>query len=227
MDRGPSRRVVAIIQARLGSSRFPRKTLALLSGSPIVAHVVRRVRAVPEVSAVVAAIPFSDDLALTNACHLSGVDRVIYGSEQNVLLRFCHAAALMKADVVMRVTGDCPLLSSVAASDVIRHYREDVKSRRFWSNDTTRSGWPDGTDVEVFSSGLLSEAQLSRDKTPSDCEHVTSWMRRTLGASVGVCERQKDTLSTLKLSIDTPEDLIRVQRFCDDDLYPREWGLSC
>jgi spore coat polysaccharide biosynthesis protein SpsF (cytidylyltransferase family) len=225
MNREPSCRVVAVIQARLGSSRFPVKSLAHLSGAPIVSHVVNRVKAVPEVDAIVAAIPFSDDSALADAFQSSGVDQVVYGSEQNVLLRFCHAAALMKADVVMRVTGDCPLLSSVAASDVIRHYQNDVESRRFWSNDTTRSGWPDGTDVEVFSFGLLSEAQLSHDKTLSDCEHVTSWMRRTLGESVGVSERQKDKLSDLKLSIDTPEDLVRVQKFYNDGCYPAEWCL--
>jgi len=219
-------RVVAIIQARLDSSRFPRKSLANMSGIPLVAHVVNRVKQVPDIDAVVAAIPFSDDLILADLFRKSKVDQVIYGSEKNVLFRFWYAAMLTKADIVMRVTGDCPLFSSTAAEEVLKRYKSDKHSRQYWSNDTTCSGWPDGTDVEVFSFDILQKSHLSKDKTKSDCEHVTTWMRRKLCSSVGLCEREKDDLSELKLSIDTPDDLVRVQQFYDDGLYPEEWNLS-
>jgi glutamate-1-semialdehyde 2,1-aminomutase len=191
-----------------------------------VSWIVDRVRSVPEVDLVVASVPLSDDVVLSELFRRSGVDCVYYGPERNVLLRFCLAATLSGADVVVRVTGDCPLFSPVAASEVIKRYVNDDQSRRFWSNDTTCSGWPDGTDVEVFPLGLLNEAHLHRDTTERDREHVTSWMRRTLGPSVGIHTRQEDHLSKLKLSIDTPDDLARVQKFYEDGLYPPEWILS-
>ena len=205
-----------MIQARLGSKRFPRKSLALYKGETLIRNVVRRVKQVRSIDKVVAAIPISDDLILRDEFIASGVDSVEYGSESNVLQRVLHAAVLHKASMVVRVTADCPVWSPIAADGTIQSYITDNKKRSFWSNDTTMSGWPDGTDVEVFSIGILKDAEQAA-VTPSDREHVTTWMRRN--TKCGIYKRKHDRWSETKLSVDTPDDLVKLQAL---DI-PVEW----
>jgi len=211
-------RVVAIIQARLSSVRFPRKSLAMFKGEPLILHVVKRVRQVPLVDAVVAAVP-TDDHALIRVLQDAHLDGIVRGSERDVLMRYWMAASLHQADVVLRVTGDCPLWSPRAGEGVISAFLQDSKHRQFWSNDTTKSGWPDGTDAEVFTFDLLRRARNARSTlTASDREHVTTWMRRTEDPNVGVYSRKQDEISRLKLSVDTITDLVRIERVPNVDL---------
>lgn len=217
-----SRRVVAVIQARLGSSRFPRKSLAVFRDRPMIEHVIQRVQQVSRVDEVVVAVP-TVDKALVDAVRgygsrLVNTDtgrrpvHVVCGPERDVLLRFWMAALSYRADVVMRITGDCPVWSPRAGDAVLRAFLNDPEQRHFWSNDTTRSGWPDGTDTEVFSMDLLSRARHARQSlTDEDREHVTTWMKRTLYPNVGLVRREQDKVSPLKLSVDTRADLLALE----------------
>ena len=208
-------RVVAIVQARLSSMRFPRKSITPFRGKPMILHVIERVRQVSSVDAVVAVVP-TGDTALIEVLLKGDLDGIVRGSERDVLTRFYLAAMRYGADVVMRVTGDCPLWSPSAGEGVLQAFLTDQTHRQFWSNDTTMSGWPDGTDVEVFSVDLLRRARHARSTvTASDREHVTTWMRRTEDQQCGVYTRPDDDLSRLKLSVDTITDLLRVERFTD------------
>jgi spore coat polysaccharide biosynthesis protein SpsF (cytidylyltransferase family) len=208
-------RVVAIVQARLSSVRFPRKSIAPFRGKPMILHIIERVRQVPSVDAVVAVVP-TDDTALIEVLLEGNLDGIVRGSERDVLTRFWMAASRYGADVVMRVTGDCPLWSPLAGEGVLQAFLNDQTHRQFWSNDTTMSGWPDGTDVEVFSFDLLRRARHARlTVTASDREHVTTWMRRTEGRRCGVYTRPADALSRLKLSVDTITDLLRIELLDD------------
>jgi len=219
-----TRQVVAIIQARLGSSRFPRKSLAMFKHRPMIEHVIQRVQQVPLIDEVVVTIPTLDkaliDVVRDYGSRLVNTDvgnrpvRIACGPEQDVLLRYWLAACEYQADVVVRVTGDCPLWSSKAGNTVVKAFLEDKKRRAFWSNDTTLSGWPDGTDVEVFSMDLLRQARNARSTlTNDDREHVTTWMRRQLHGKCGVVYRKEDNISSLKLSVDTIMDLLRIETF--------------
>ena len=217
-----TRRVVAVIQARLGSSRFPRKSLAMFRDRPMIEHVIQRVQQVPRVDEVVVAVP-TVDKALAGAVRdygsrLVNTDagrrpvRVVCGPEQNVLLRLWMAAVSYRDDVVMRITGDCPVWSPRAGTEVLRAFLHDPQGRQFWSNDTTRSGWPDGTDTEVFSMDLLSRARHARKSlTDDDREHVTTWMKRTLYPDLGLVRREQDKVTPLKLSVDTRADLLALE----------------
>jgi spore coat polysaccharide biosynthesis protein SpsF len=205
-----SRRVVAVIQARLGSMRFPGKALARLDGRPLIEHVIERVLQVPSVDCVAVAVP-TTDLALIRVLREHPV-KIVLGPEHDVLQRYWLTALVHRADVIMRVTADCPLWSPAAGASVLHAYLTDTEERQFWSNDTQTTGWADGTDVEVFSRGLLLRARYARSTmSTNDCEHVTTWMRRVLGKQCGVHRRVHDEASNMKLSIDTPEDLARVQ----------------
>jgi spore coat polysaccharide biosynthesis protein SpsF (cytidylyltransferase family) len=210
-------KIVAVIQARLGSKRFPRKSLSNYNGESLVRHVTRRVKQVHSVDKVVAAVPLKDDLSLRDEFIDSGADDVVFGSENDVLQRFWHAAALHKASLVVRVTADCPVWSPEACEGTIQSFLTDKQNRQFWSNDTLVSGWPDGTDVEVFSIDLLNQTRLAQDLTDFDREHVTPWMIRNV--KCGTYKREFDKWSETKLSIDTPEDLLNLQSL---DI-PVEW----
>tara|TARA_R110000824_G_scaffold219743_2_gene406726 strand:- start:100 stop:765 length:666 start_codon:yes stop_codon:yes gene_type:complete len=220
-------KIVAVIQARLESKRFPRKSLTLYNGKTLVRNVVGQVKQVRSIDEVVAAIPIGDDLVLRDEFLASGVDSIEYGSEVDVLQRVLHAAVLHEATVVVRVTADCPVWSPNAGEGTIQSYVTDKKRRSFWSNDTTMSGWPDGTDVEVFSIELLKEADKAASSpvrfkaypeiVNEEREHVTTWMKRN--TQCGVYKRTPDRWSKTKLSVDTPEDLIKLQAL---DI-PVEW----
>jgi spore coat polysaccharide biosynthesis protein SpsF (cytidylyltransferase family) len=220
------RRVVAIIQARLGSRRFPRKSVTRFRGRPMIEHVIGRVQQMTGVDDIVVTVPTSDTDLIRVVHKLNDTQdatlkttRVVYGPENDVLWRYWLAATAYQADVVIRITGDCPLWSPRAGEEVLQAFLDDPQGCRYWSNDTTQSGWPDGTDVEVFSMDLLSRARHARvSLSDEDREHVTPWMKRTLYPDLGMVRRKVDHLSSLKLSVDTRSDLLALERLDAIDL---------
>jgi spore coat polysaccharide biosynthesis protein SpsF len=197
-------RVVCIVQARMGSSRLPGKSLRVLAGRPLIDHVLERARAivgVDEVALATTSLPLDDALA-DHLC--GGPVQPFRGSEKDVLTRYMEVAAMCDADVVMRLTGDCPFLAPDVAHEVLKVYFDNPLESVYVSNDTTCSGYPDGTDVEVFSIKALELAYHSA-KLPSDREHVTSWMRRTLTHAI---LKSDVDYSRYKLSVDTIGDYL-------------------
>src|SRR5689334_18525028 len=110
---------VAIIQARVGSSRLPGKVMMDLNGAPVLAHVLARAAAIPGIDRVCCAIP---DLAENDALAALAGDlgaTVVRGSETDVLDRYRQAAAACGAETVMRITSDCPLLDPAVSGAVL------------------------------------------------------------------------------------------------------------
>jgi spore coat polysaccharide biosynthesis protein SpsF (cytidylyltransferase family) len=203
-------RVVCIVQARLGSVRFPDKVLADLFGKPVIQHVIERARQTQGVDEVVATVPPEDE-ALRHVLRGLGL-RIWPHDPPDVLAGYLRAARGAEAAIVMRVTGDCPVLDPVVAAKVLHLYRsESYLFRRalcdFASNDTLVSGYPDGTDVEIFSRSAL-ETAASQATDVGDREHVTPWIHRNLRC---VMLKYDYDLSSVKVSVDTPEDLERVK----------------
>ena len=199
-------KVLCVIQARLGSSRLPRKTLADLHGSPVIEHVVHRTRAMRLCHQVVAVVPHAD-VDLIDVLHSLDVD-VVTGSEENVLERYVSAALQFNAAYVVRVTGDCPFFDPRAGDDVIGHITSHSRCG-YVSNDTELSGWPDGTDVECTRRYLLEDALAHPQCDSKDKEHVMPFVRRQVLTHMMM--RTYDGLSDLKLSIDTQDDLDRAR----------------
>jgi spore coat polysaccharide biosynthesis protein SpsF (cytidylyltransferase family) len=196
-------RTVAVVQARVGSSRLPGKSLRAIQGRPLVAHVLERAQAIRGVDAVVLATSIREgDDELARVVRGLGV-AVWRGSELDVLQRVCEAAEAQRAETVLRVTGDCPFLDPAIAARVLWLYRaHHADGVEYAWNDTGGSGFPDGTDVEVFSLWALQRAHAAATG-PGDREHVTTWMRRELQT---VTLRSAVDWSALKLSVDTWED---------------------
>lgn len=199
-------RVVAIVQARLGSSRLPGKALLTLGGRPLIAHVLERARAIAGVSEVILATSENyRDQSLVQAAVAQGI-RSFCGSEWDVLGRMRAAAEWARADAVMRLTGDCPFLDPAICDEVLSAFH--ATSPDYIWNDTHRSGFPDGLDAEVFTREAL-ELAATQAIDRGDREHVTPWMRRELRCGVVVCADGDH--SALKLSVDTREDFERAQ----------------
>jgi glutamate-1-semialdehyde 2,1-aminomutase len=216
-----ARKIIAIVQARQGSSRLPGKSLRPLAGRPLIAHVLERAAAIPGIDSVMLATSTAgrDDALASTVAQLRRYS-VVRGSEHDVLDRIHLAASLARADVVMRLTGDCPLLAPEVAEGVCLLYALGFDYA--W-NDTRCSGFPDGTDVEVFSMELLAQAAASATRA-EDREHVTPWIRRVV-SQVGMLPHRPD-LSWLKLSVDTPQDFAFVQRVASYLPGARAWSLD-
>ena len=195
-------KTAAIVQARIGSSRLPRKVLADLGGRPLIAFLLERLQRCDVLDAIVLAttnLPADDELV--DLAESLGVN-VVRGSERDVLARFAFAAASTTASTLVRVTGDCPLVDSDLLAQVISEFhRQGVD---YLSNCVPPS-YPDGLDLEVFTREALQRAQ-AECHSAAQREHVTPWMRESGALRVGSLKHSSD-LSAMRWTVDEPEDL--------------------
>ena len=197
--------VLAVIQARLGSTRLPGKTLADLGGRPMLAHVVERAAAIPGVDGVVLATtghPRDDRLAeWARAASLP----CVRGSEDDVLDRFHDALERHPCDAVVRVTPDCPFLDPEVSGRVVAAWRGDPAGIDYASNVHPPT-FPDGLDTEVIARAAL-VAAWREARLPSDREHVTPFVWRQPARFRQAAVRGDRDLSHLRWTVDTAADL--------------------
>jgi glutamate-1-semialdehyde aminotransferase/spore coat polysaccharide biosynthesis protein SpsF (cytidylyltransferase family)/predicted dehydrogenase len=201
---GPSEGpIVAIIQARMGSSRLPGKSLAEINGHPMLWHVVERVKRARLVDRVVVATSMeSGDDAIEKMCEENGV-ACYRGSERDVLDRFYGAARAEKASQVVRITADCPLIDPEVIDRVVsRFQRGDLD---YASNAMVRS-YPDGLDTEIFSFLALERAWHEATKS-SEREHVTPYLRSDKFRTANVENNSTYLYQHYRWTVDEPEDL--------------------
>ena len=148
-------RYIATIEARMTSSRLPGKPLMLAAGKTMLEHLVERLRAAPSIDGIVlATTENATDDQLCDAGHTLGID-VFRGSENDVMNRVLGAAESAKADVIVEITGDCPLIDHNIVEQCIRMHK--VHNADYVSNVMVRS-YPDGMDVEIFTMNALEKA---------------------------------------------------------------------
>ena len=198
-------RVLAVVQARLRSTRLPGKALMTIAGRPMLAHVLARALAVPGVAETVLATTVSpEDDALVEVARTEGVASV-RGSIEDVLDRFHAALCAYPADAVVRVTADCPLLDPEVSGAVVRDYLAHRESADYASNIEPPT-FPDGLDTEVVSAAALARAWREA-RLPSDREHVTTYIRDTKhGFRLRNVVHDED-LSACRWTVDEPRDL--------------------
>lgn len=200
--------IVAIIQARMGSRRFPGKTLTDICGRPMLAWVVNRVRAARLPNDVVVATtsqPADDPIASFCAAEKISCFR---GDENDVLDRYYRAAKQYSADTVTRITADCPLIDPSVVDRVIARFQEGDCD---YASNTLRHTYPDGLDTEVFSFSALAEAWQDARK-PSEREHVTPYLKTVRFRTVNVESDIPTTNGTFRWTVDEPADLEFVRR---------------
>jgi len=169
---------VALIQARMGSTRLPGKVLAELAGRPVLDWVVAAARAVPGVDRVAVATSDTDrDDPVAAWCADNGVS-CHRGPEDDVLERFRGAAKAEEADTVMRLTADAPLLDPEVCGQVLLLLE---RTGADYASNVEPPCWPDGLDCEAFTFAAL-ETAAREARRPSEREHVTR-SSATIGSS--------------------------------------------
>jgi spore coat polysaccharide biosynthesis protein SpsF (cytidylyltransferase family) len=193
---------LAIIQARIGSTRLPGKVLMDFEGKTVLEHVISRVQRSRMVSEVVVATTFSiSDLSIVKLCSEKGV-RVFCGSEDDVLDRFYQAAKLLKPENVVRITADCPLMDPDVIDKVIK--KHSLEKADYTSNTLIES-YPDGEDVEVFTYKALVNA-WSKAELKSEREHVTPYIKKHNDMFKLVSIENEEDLSSKRWTLDNQED---------------------
>lgn len=204
-------RVVAIIQARMGSTRLPGKVLLDLAGEPTLARVVNRtLRAQTLDEVVVATTVQPADDAIARLCAERGW-RCFRGSENDVLDRYYHAAIAHQADIVVRITSDCPLIKPEIVDRVVHEFLGSQPEIDYACNTLPHRTFPKGLDTEVMRFDVLEQA-WAKDDNPAWREHVTPYMRRNphLFRVHGIMNDAD--FSHMRWTVDTPEDLAFVRR---------------
>ena len=199
--------IVAVIQARMGSSRLPGKVLKDINGRTMLARVVRRVsRSTLVNKVIVATTTASTDKAIIDECESLGIPS-FRGSEQDVLDRYYRAAKLFFAEAVVRITSDCPLVDPEIIDQVIQAFRKDGAD---YASNTMVSTYPRGLDVEVFTFSALEKAWREAHESYQRV-HVTPYFYQNpelfrLVPVIGVEDN-----SNYRWTVDTEEDLDLVR----------------
>ncbi len=194
--------VVAIVQARMGSTRLPNKVMKLVNKSaPIIEVLLSRLNKSIEIDKIILATSTeSINQPLVDYVDKLGYD-VFKGSENDVLDRYYQAALQYNPDIVVRITGDCPLIDPEIVDSVINKYKE---SDADYVSNTNPPTFPDGLDVEVFSFYALKIAWKNAKK-PSEREHVTPFIRESGKFEIDNIFNSKD-YSNERWTVDEPED---------------------
>ena len=173
MDGFAVKKTVAIIQARMSSSRLPGKVIKPIGGMPTILLMIRRLQAAKKIDHILVATSLdkSDD-ELVEIVQSSGFD-CYRGDLGDVLSRFYNAAQAFHANIVVRVTGDCPLVDPIIVDQVVSKL---IETKSDYATNTLPPTYPDGLDVEAFTFEALEHAYMQA-KANSEREHVTPFIR--------------------------------------------------
>ena len=200
-------KIVAIVQARMGSTRLPNKVMKLIGGVPMIELLLRRLARAEKVDQIVVATSLDE----RNQPLVEHVRSLGYaceqGSENDVLDRFLQAAKKHQADVLVRITGDCPLVDPTLVDDVIRCF--SAAQVDYFSN-TNPPTYPDGLDIEVFTYKALEQAERETQEQ-FDREHVTPFLRKP-GRFKTAARQHSEDLSALRWTVDEPSDFSVVEK---------------
>ncbi|MCX6658434.1 MAG: glycosyltransferase family protein [Euryarchaeota archaeon] len=199
-------RVVAIVQARMSSTRLPGKVLMDIAGMSMLARSVRRLSRAKSLSEVVVAttIEKSDD-PIVEQCEINGW-KYFRGSREDVLDRYHSTATSFRADGVVRITSDCPMIDPGMVDAVLDEFFKWEGDVDYLSNMIPRRTYPRGLDTEVFTFDALDLA-WKQDTNPSWREHVTQYILRhpEIFRIRGIMN--DIDYSSMRWTVDTPEDL--------------------
>lgn len=213
-----SRKIIATIEARMTSSRLPGKVLMEAVNKPMLELMIERLRRVPSLDAIAIAttVNAADDPIEDLAKRLSvGCYR---GSEEDVLQRVLDTAQFYEADIIVQLTGDCPLIDPEIIEHTIQRY---LQSNVDYAANTLTRTYPIGMDTTVFATDILADV-AGRTNDPTDREHVSLFIYRhpELYSLENYAAPRALTYPEMRLTLDTPEDLELI-RAIFERLYPK------
>lgn len=198
--------ILAIVQARMGSTRLPGKVLKEIDGQSLISILLARLSQSQCIDKIVVATTEGGiDDQLAESCAELGYS-VFRGSEIDVLSRYYYAAGKYQASTIVRITGDCPLVDSDIVDQVIRAFKDNCVD---YASNIEPPSFPDGLDVEVFSYHALSEA-FHEAEEGREREHVTSYLREKQHIRRFNVKSSVD-FSHMRWTVDDPADFIVVE----------------
>jgi spore coat polysaccharide biosynthesis protein SpsF len=210
-------KTVIIVQARMTSTRLPGKVMKEVMGKPLLEYQIERLRQVRLADELVIATTTNDtDQPIVELCERLGV-AYYRGSEEDVLSRYYEAAIQFGADIVVRVTSDCPLIDPGVVDEVIGLYIYNRDKYGYVSNTLERT-YPRGLDTEVFSMAALEKAHKGA-REQSEREHVTLYIYRRPEQFRLANSSSAVDYSQHRWTVDTPEDFELIKLILQE-LYP-------
>jgi len=208
-------KITAIVQARMGSTRLPNKVMKTIGGIPMIELLLTRLAKAKEIDQIIVATSIDDrNLPLVEHIRMLGYT-CEQGSENDVLDRYVQSAKKHNVDVVVRITGDCPLVDPELVDEVIRSFK--AANVDYFSN-TNPPTYPDGLDIEVCTYTALEQAHQETTE-PFDREHVTPYLRKPGKFRTAAMQNSQD-LSALRWTVDEPADFLVIEKVFQH-FYPR------
>ncbi len=200
-------KVVAIVQARMGSTRLPNKVMKCIDGVPMIELLLMRLQKSSELHEIVVATSTHNRNQIL-IDHVTSLGYKCYvGSENDVLDRYFQVSQKTNADVIVRITGDCPLVDPNLVDELVFDFR---LSKVDYLSNTLQPNYPDGLDIEVFSASSLEIAWKS-SKDSYEREHVTPYIKSHESFSKKNVGYKKD-YSSLRWTVDEPEDFQVIKK---------------
>lgn len=200
-------KVVCIMQARVGSSRLPGKVLEEICGKTVIEHDINILKLVPNIDEIIIATTLEEqDDKIVDKANKLGV-KYFRGSESDVLSRYYFSAKESNADVVVRVTSDCPCMDSRIIENIINEFKKcSISENIDYISNTVERTFPRGYDVEVFKFQSLEKAFLSASKD-YEREHVTPYIYDLNNKFKISSYKHNVDCSKYRVTLDTQEDL--------------------
>ena len=194
-------KIIAIVQARMSSSRLPNKVLLPLAGIPVLEHIWNRLNSCKGLDEIIVATSIDKtDNILSKWCKEKKI-KCFRGSLNDVLDRYYKASNKYKADAVLRITGDCPLVDPIIISELIENYRKGKFDSYSLSGE-----FPDGLDCQIFSFKAL-KISWQQARLPSEREHVGTYIEINHPESFKIGKLEKfQGLSHHRWTLDQKED---------------------
>ncbi|VDH00944.1 3-deoxy-manno-octulosonate cytidylyltransferase [Lysinibacillus sphaericus] len=212
-------KIVAIIQARMTSTRLPGKVLKKVLGKTLLEYQLERVRRSQCIDEIVVATTVNKtDDPIVELCSQLGYS-IYRGSEEDVLSRYYEASIKAEADIVVRLTSDCPLVDPEIIDQVIELFKENQPKFAYVSNTLERT-YPRGMDTEVFSIDALHRTYEEANRN-MEREHVTAYMYSNPEKFSLLNKKSIVDLSQFRWTVDTEEDFELIRRIIEK-IYPNK-----
>ncbi|WP_445479404.1 cytidylyltransferase domain-containing protein [Lysinibacillus irui] len=205
-------RIVAIIQARMGSTRLPGKILKKVNGRPLLSYQIERLQQSNYINDLVIAttIDEKDDL-IVEFCEKNNI-LSFRGSEEDVLARYYETAKAFKAEAIVRITSDCPIIDVQVVDKTIQYF---IDNNFEYVSNTVERTYPRGLDTEIFTFAALeiayNEAVLKRDR-----EHVTAYFYTNPDIFKISSVRNEIDYSKYRWTVDTEEDFQLIKNIIEN-----------
>ncbi len=201
------KKISIIIQARLGSTRFPKKIMSKVLKKPLILILIERLKRCKEIDDIIVAIPDNKNNDPLFKFLKKNKVKIFRGSEKNTLKRYYFAAKKSKSDYIVRITSDCPLADPLLVDN---HVKLFIKNKPDYLSNNLSLSFPHGFDLEIFSFNALSIA-FKNARSKYEKEHVTPFIRRHKKfKKMNIL--LKENFYFLRLTLDYREDLKVIRK---------------